>query len=96
MLCPQGPSAVPEIPLAPRPPTLSQRRVAFVWDFMFRGDEIFPMIAEALTSEFGDMEFVSPETFGSTFGGDEHAVLDELPSKLAGLGVDAVIGGVGC
>jgi hypothetical protein len=70
--------------------------VAFVWDYVFRGDEIFPILQEALTELFPAMTFVSYDTFGNTFGGDEHGVLDRLPELLAANGIDVAISGVGC
>ena len=94
-LWPGGDSAVEPIEPAPRPPTLSARRVGFLWNHMFRGEEIFPLIARQLEAEFEGVEFVGFDAFGSTFGGDEHAVVDALPSRLGELGVDAVISGVG-
>ena len=94
-LWPGGDSAVAPIAPAPRPAGLDARRVGFLWNHMFRGEEIFPLIARQLEGEFEGVEFVGFDAFGSTFGGDEHAVVKALPSRLRDLGVDAVISGVG-
>lgn len=96
VLWPGGPLAVPAVPPAPRPASLDGKTVAFVWDDMFRGDEIFPIIAEAIAATADDVRFVGHEAFGSTFGGDEHAVLAALPDRLREHEVDAVVSGVGC
>ena len=94
-LWPGGQSAVLAIKPAERSTTLRGKRIGFLWDHMFRGDEIFPMLEGRLRAEFGEVEFVGFDQFGSTFGGDEHAVLAALPERLAALRVDAVISGIG-
>ena len=93
---PGGVSAVTPIPAAPRLAALDGKRVAFLWDAMFRGDEIFPMLEAELSKQCPDVEFFSYEEFGSTFGGDEHAVLERLPQLLRDKRIDAVISGNGC
>ena len=94
-LWPGGESAVETIRPAPRPASLEHLRIGFLWDSMFRGDEIFPMLKARLEADFRGVEFVGFEAFGSTFGGEEHAVLDALPEQLEALRVDAVISGIG-
>ncbi len=94
-LWPGGESAVEIIPPAARLDTLRGRQVAFLWDSMFRGDEIFPMLAARLEADFPGVEFVGYDEFGSTFGGDEHAVLEGLPERVKTLQIDAVISGIG-
>lgn len=95
-LWPGGVDAVPVIPPAPRPGSLNGKRIGFLWDYMFRGDEIFPVLERGIADAFEDVEFVGYEAFGSMFGGDEHAVLAALPERLRELEIDAVISGVGC
>jgi hypothetical protein len=93
---PRSPKSVDVKPLAPRLSSLEGRTVAFVWDFLFRGDEIWPTLKEALTERFPGMHFVDHDAFGSTHGEDELRILAELPQKLRSLGVDAVVSGMGC
>lgn len=95
-LWPGGALAVPTVEPAPRPAALDGKTVAFIWDDMFRGDEIFPILERAIDAAFEDVRFVGHDAFGSTFGGDEHAVLASLPDRLREHGVDAVVSGVGC
>jgi hypothetical protein len=83
-------------PVAPRIDGLSGKVVAFVWDYLFRGDEIFAMLRRELTQRFPDIRFIGHEEFGSTHGSDEREVLARLPEKLKALKVDAVISGMGC
>ncbi len=96
VLSPSGPMGVAVSNPAPRPDSLSGKRVAFLWDSMFRGDEMFPVLQAAISDRFEDVSFVEHGAFGSTFGGDEEAVLAALPDRLRELNVDAVVSGVGC
>ena len=94
-LWPGGANAVPAVPPAPRPADLNGRRVGFLWDYVFRGDEIFPVLERALAEAYDDVEFVGYDAFGSTFAGDEHETLAALPQRLKELEIDAVVSGVG-
>lgn len=96
VLWPGAMSAVPAIELAPRLDTLDGKRIAFLWDFMFRGDETFPMLAAQIRARAPSAKLVDYDEFGSIFGGNEHASLAELPARLRGLEVDAVVSGNGC
>jgi hypothetical protein len=81
---------------ASRLDTLAGKRVGFLWDYLFRGEELFPAIADELRDRFADIEFVSFETFGNTHGGDEAKVIGALPENLREHRIDAVISGNGC
>lgn len=93
---PRSPLAVDKQTLAERLDTLADKRVGFLWDYLFRGDELFPAIMDELRGRFAGVEFVDFETFGNTHGGDEAAVIRSLPDRLREHRVDAVISGVGC
>ena len=95
-LWPGGAIAVPVFEPAARPANLNGLTVAFVWDYVFRGDDIFPILQEALAKAYPAMTFVNYDTFGNTFGGDEHGVRERLPELLTAHGVDVAISGVGC
>ena len=82
--------------LAPRLTSLDGKTVAQVWDFLFRGDEIFEVLAEALKARYPGIRFVSWREFGNTHGRDERKVVAALPERLKALGVDAVISGMAC
>lgn len=82
--------------LAPRLTSLDGKTVAFLWDYLFRGDEIWPTLSEELSARFPNMRFIGWEEFGSTHGDEEHKVLADLPGKLKALKVDAVVSGMGC
>lgn len=93
---PRAARAVERRALAPRLPTLQGRTIAFLWDSVFRGDEIFPVLEDALRRRFPGARFVGWDAFGATFGGEEPRTIAELPGRLRRLGVDAVVSGVGC
>lgn len=93
---PRGRKTVSYTPISPRLESLEGKTVAFLWDYLFRGDEIFPMVERGLAERFPGVRFVGYDAFGSTHGEDEHAVLDALPDKLRALNVDAIVSGMGC
>ena len=93
---PRGRKSVEVKSMAKRLETLTGKTVGQLWDNMFRGDEIFPVLAAGLAQRFPGVTFVNYDIFGSTHGGDEHQVLADLPAKLQQYGVDAVISGMAC
>ena len=95
-LWPRGEKTVEIAPLAPRLDTLEGKTVAFLWDYLFRGDEIFPILENELSAAYPDMKFVGYSTFGSTHGASEGQIIADLPTTLADNKVDAVISGMGC
>lgn len=93
---PRGKKTVESLHLARRLGTLESKTVCALWDWIFRGREIFPAIAEELAKRYPGSRYVSFDEFGSIHGGDEAKVLAALPDKLRQHGCDAVISGVGC
>lgn len=81
---------------APRLPDLSGKTIALIWNYVFRGEEIFPLLEQEITKRFPGVKFIGPDQFGNTHGSDERQVLAELPARLKEFGVDAVISGNGC
>ncbi|MEZ5237345.1 MAG: hypothetical protein AB7W59_11565 [Acidimicrobiia bacterium] len=82
--------------LAERPAGLEGKRIAFIWDYLFRGDEIFPILERELRAAVPGVQFVSYEAFGTTHGAGEQDVLASFPERFRELGVDAAISGMGC
>jgi hypothetical protein len=82
--------------LAPRLSTLDGKTVAQLWDYVFRGDEVFEFLEQGLKARFPGVRFVNWREFGSTHGSDEREVVAALPQRLRERGVDAVISGMGC
>ena len=83
-------------PVAKRLDTLEGKTVAQLWDFLFRGDEVFELLEEGLKARFPNVRFVSWRDFGNTHGRNEREVLAQLPQRLKELGVDAAICGMAC
>ena len=72
------------------------KTIAFLWDDLFRGDEIWPILKQELGKRFTGVSFVDHDAFGSTHGDEEHRVLGELPGKIKSMNIDAVVSGMGC
>ena len=96
VIWPRSPRQMRVRALAKRPATLEGKTVAQVWDYLFRGDEIFEFLEEGLKARFPGVRFVSWREFGSTAGKNEREVVAALPQRFRELGVDAVISGMGC
>lgn len=82
--------------LAQRLETLEGKTVAQLWDFLFRGDQVFDLLEQGFKARFPGIRFVSWREFGNTHGSDEREVIAALPQRLRELGVDAAISGMGC
>ena len=81
---------------APRLDTLAGKRIGFVWDYLFRGEEIFPAIERELRNRYEGLEVVGYDSFGNIHGPEEHALVAALPGALTRYRVDAVVTGNGC
>ena len=93
---PRGRRTEAIVRLAKRVDTLEGKTVCELWDRVFRGDEIFPIIEKELSKRYPGSKLVSYDVFGPTHGGDAQRVLDALPDMLRRNKCDAVISGVGC
>ena len=93
---PRGEKTTSVTDLAPRLDTLEGKRVALLWDYLFRGDEIFPYLQSELSARYPGVNFIGYEEFGSTHGDREREIVDGLPQRLKELKVDAVLSGMGC
>ena len=82
--------------LAERPTTLEGKTVAFLWDYLFRGDEIFPILEKELAARYPDMTFIPYQEFGTTHGAGETELINGLGQRLRELGADAIVSGMGC
>jgi hypothetical protein len=83
-------------PLAPRLATLSGKKVAELWTFMFRGDEVFELLEAELVERYPGVEFISWREFENVHGANEGQLVAELPDLLRKLEIDAVIVGMAC
>jgi hypothetical protein len=92
---PQGAKVFAERDTVERVSDLSGKRIAAIWDYLFRGDEIFASVTKKLAARFPGMETVSYEVFGNTHGSRQRELLELVPGKLKEHRVDAVISLVG-
>jgi hypothetical protein len=83
-------------PLAKRLDTLSGKTIGWVWDYVFRGNEVFEQLEISLSALYPGVKFVHWDEFGNTHGGDERQVVATIPKKIKALGVDAIVSGMGC
>jgi hypothetical protein len=81
--------------LAPRLQSLNGKLIAPLWNYIFRGDEIFALLEEELKARFPGLRFVNWREFGSIHGRNERDVIEALPERFRQLGVDAVITAIG-
>lgn len=93
---PRGERTVQVSALAPRLDTIAGKTVCQLWDYLFRGDDIFPLIEAEISARYSGVRFIKYSEFGSTHGDEEREILASLPERLQVLGVDAVVSGMGC
>jgi len=93
---PSGRSAAPAKGLAPRLASLDGARVAFVWDHVFRGDDMFSALEGHQGADVASA-FVTHTAFGNIHGNpqEETEAIALLPERLREHRIDAVVVGVG-
>jgi hypothetical protein len=91
VVSPGGRRRIAEVPANP-PPGEGERTVGFLWDNVFRGDEMEPIFRDALRGTRPELRFVGHEVFGNIHDAD---VIDALAARLAEHRVDAVVASVG-
>ncbi|MFH1650862.1 MAG: hypothetical protein ABID87_01985 [Chloroflexota bacterium] len=96
VLYPRGRRTVADTATAPRLSGLEGKTVAELWNWAFRGHEIFPLVEEELTRRYPGIKFVDYRVFGSIHGGNEREVIAALPGMLKEHDIDAVITTSGC
>jgi hypothetical protein len=95
VLWPRSPRQVQLQPLAKRLETLEGKTIAQMWDFVFRGDEVYALLEEGLKQRYPNIRWISYKELGNTHGGDEREVVASIPRRFKELKVDAVISGMG-
>ena len=93
---PRGTKRVDRQALAQRLPSLEGRTLALLWNHVFRGDEILPVVEGELRRRYPGLNVLSWSTFGPIYGAEERLTIAALPDRLRELGVDGVISAVGC
>lgn len=97
VLWPLAPAA-PEATAVERPERseeLAGKRIGLMWDYLFRGDEIFDVVKGEIAERYDGVTFIEPEVFGNLHGHDEAEVIENLPIVLKREEIDSVIAAVG-
>jgi len=95
VLSPLSRKAVKKTDAAPRVPDLNGKTVCELWDVIFRGETIYPLVREYIRARFPDVKFVTYDNFGNFHGAREAEVSAQIPAKLSEHRADAVIVGIG-
>jgi hypothetical protein len=95
VLWPLSRRAVRDTKSAARLPDLNDKTVCELWDVIFRGETIYPLVREYIKARFPRVKFVGYEEFGNFHGAREHQVTATIPDKLRAHKADAVIVGIG-
>ena len=95
VLSPLSRKAVRTTAAAPRVPDLNGKTICELWDVIFRGETIYPLVREHIRKRFPGVKFVGYEEFGNFHGAREAQVSAEIPAKLRAHNADAVIVGIG-
>jgi hypothetical protein len=82
--------------LAPRLSSLEGKTIAYIWDYILKGDEVFTYLGEGLKARYPGLRFVGWDEFGNIHGRNESEVVAALPQLLKQYDVDAVICGMAC
>ena len=95
VLWPLGKSVSEQMALAPRISDLSGKTVCELWDWLFKGDEMFEIIRGKLRERYPDIKFIDYSVFGNTHGRNEAELTANLPELFRKHGCDLVISAVG-
>ena len=95
VLWPLGRKMVSTYAAAPRVSDLNDKTICELWDGVFRGDEIFPLVRNYIKARFPRAKFVEYSKFDNFHSVREHAAADRLPEQLRRYGGDVAIVGVG-
>ena len=92
---PLGKLAAKPIDSVPALADLNGKTVCELWDGVFRGDEIYPILRSELKKQFPGVKIVDYKTMGNTHDTNEREYVANLAGLLRQHGAHAVISGVG-
>jgi hypothetical protein len=87
--------AVDRASAAPRVRDLNGKTICELWDVIFRGETIYPLVRDYIKSRFPNVKFIDYSMFGNFYGPHEREVVAGLSENLRSRGCDAVIVGIG-
>ncbi len=96
VLWPRGERNTTVTALAPRHSTLAGKKIALLWDYIFKGDVVMNELADGLKARFPGVEFVHWDEFGNIHGPNEREIVAGLGAKLKAMKIDAALSGMGC
>ena len=70
---PLGPSAYKTRAPEPRIADLNGKTIGELWDYLFRGEDIFPLVRAQLKARFPGIKFVTYDVFGNVHGPQQRA-----------------------
>ena len=74
---------------------LNSAKVAFVWTYNRKGDQMFSIMRNFLSNEYPDISFIGHEVFGNIHGASETEVVAALPELLRQHKADVAVIGIG-
>ena len=86
--------SAPVVP-APALSDLNGKTVGELWDWVFRGDQMYSVINDELRKRYPDIKIIDHTTLGNTHALGEREYVANLPNLLRQLGCDAVISATG-
>jgi hypothetical protein len=96
---PAGLPAVKGSPLAPRLADLNGKTIAEVWNGVFKGDVVFPLVRKALRRRYPGVRIIPYTAFhhlpGSDVPSEQRALVAEILAQVRTKGVQAIITGMG-
>jgi hypothetical protein len=96
VLWPRSRCAAAGNPLAPRARDLNEKTICELWDVIFRGETIYPLVREYIRARYPRVKFVDYTHFGNFYGArEEDNIATRLPQHLKAHKADAAIVGIG-
>jgi hypothetical protein len=96
VLWPSSRCAATRTALAPRVRDLNDKTICELWDVIFRGETIYPLVREYIRAHYPRVKFVDYTHFGNFYGArEEDDIANRLPQKLKAHKADAAIVGIG-
>lgn len=96
VLWPLSPRMTRRVASAPRLKDLNGKTIVELWDVIFRGETIYPLIREHIRQRFPGVKFVEYSEVGNIYGArEEQDLATRLGAILKAKGGDAAIVGIG-
>jgi hypothetical protein len=95
VVSPEGDPPTDMVTMAAPVSDLSEITIAEIWDYRFKGDQMFSVIEDELRLRYPGVQFVSYDVFGDTHSPEEEKVVESIPALLEAHGCRAAISAVG-